>query len=378
MNLIENLIKLVEMDTTNPPGNEGVVVKYLKDLFEERTEVVEIRHDDNRSSIIIRFKGKKEEKISIIGHIDTVPIGDPNSWTYDPFKATVENGYIYGRGTSDMKSGLACMISLGNHLIEKYKELPIGIDLVFTADEETGGVGVKEIRKLGYFNDTIFVVIPEPTSLKLGTKEKGALWLELKILGKSAHGAYPQHGLNAILAAVSVYQEIENYLNDSPLDSLLDKSTTSLNRITGGNKINMVADSCRITIDIRYTPFFKVQQIKTKLDSIIEKNKSLGYDISYQFLNDRASLETDPNSKHISILREVLAKLDIVEEEMGIYYYTDASDVVPILDIPFLVFGPGFEDECHKPNERALISNIEMADKIFISWIDAIIKSECK
>lgn len=375
MNIIERLTELVAINTTNPPGNEKILVDYLKEIFKDKAELIEIEHIANRSSLIVRFEGKLEKTVSIVGHIDTVPIGDVENWKYDPFKTKIEDGFIYGRGTSDMKSGVACMISLGNHIIKNYDELPITVELVFTADEETGGMGVKEIRKLGYFNNTDFIMVPEPTTLKLGTKEKGALWLELSIKGKSAHGAYPEKGLNAIVSAFDIYQDIKEYLYNSPVDDLLGKSTISFNKLEGGNKINIVADHSIASLDIRYTPYFKADEIKDQIESIIKKHIQLGFEIEYQIINDRASLATNPDSKYINTLREVLDDNKIDKKEVGIYYYTDASDIVPFSDIPFLLFGPGFENECHIADEKASVNNIIMAEKIYMEWIDRIIKN---
>ncbi len=376
MNILEILNELIAIDTTNPPGNEKYIVEYIKNFFKDKAKLIEIEHGNNRSSLIVRFEGKQKKTLSIVGHIDTVPIGNASDWKYHPFEAKVENDYIYGRGTSDMKSGVSCMISIGDHLINHYDSLPINIDLVFTADEETGGMGVKEINKQGYFNNTEFIMVPEPTSLKLGTKEKGTLWLEISVKGRSAHGAYPEKGLNAIDTVFAIKDELKLYLEKSPKDDLLNKSTISLNKIEGGNKINIIADNCDASMDIRYTPSLKSEDIKDQFNRIINKYIELGYLIEYEIINDRASLATDPNSIYISSLREVLKEFKIAGEEVGIYYYTDASDIVPYTDIPFLLFGPGLEEECHKADEKAPIKNIILAEKIYIEWVDRIINTK--
>lgn len=375
MDVIERLKELIKIDTTNPPGNEKILVNYLKDIFYGKADLIEIEHDNDRSSLIVRFVGKSSKIISIVGHMDTVPTGEQLNWKFNPLIPKVDDDFIYGRGTSDMKSGLACMISLGVHLYNNYKELPITIDLVFTADEETGGKGVKEIKQLGYFDNSEFILVPEPTSLNLGVKEKGALWLSVIVSGKSAHGAYPENGVNAINGAYIFYHMLEKFINNSPRDDLLNKSTVSLNKIEGGNKVNIVADKCSISLDIRYTTFFKREDILMEIKEIIDNMCKEGYKIEYDISNDRPAIETDMNSKYITDFKTILRNLNISYDEVGIYYYTDASDIVPNSRTPFLLFGPGFENECHKGNEKASISNIRIAEKVYNNWINLVIKN---
>ncbi|HSH35837.1 M20/M25/M40 family metallo-hydrolase, partial [Schnuerera sp.] len=95
------LKKLININTTNPPGNEMDAIKTVLSFFPESIDYRIINHGDNRGSLLIEIKGETEEKIGFIGHLDTVPVPDASNWEYPPFDGVIKEGYMYGRGTSD-------------------------------------------------------------------------------------------------------------------------------------------------------------------------------------------------------------------------------------------------------------------------------------
>lgn len=107
MDVIKILSDLIKINTTNPPGNEKRITQYIIERFKGYEDIIEIDNGENRASLIINIPGKTEETVAFIGHIDTVPVSDPSVWKYPPFDAQVEGDLMYGRGTSDMKSGAA-------------------------------------------------------------------------------------------------------------------------------------------------------------------------------------------------------------------------------------------------------------------------------
>ncbi len=150
----ENILrKLININTTNPPGNEMELIKVILSFFSEEMDYKIIDHGDNRGSLLIELKGKDEEKIGFIGHLDTVPVPDESSWIYPPFSGVMKDGYMYGRGASDMKGGIAAMILTALYFIENNIAPPHTIKFVFTADEESGGLGIKTLRDKGLLRD---------------------------------------------------------------------------------------------------------------------------------------------------------------------------------------------------------------------------------
>ena len=110
MKRIENILRrLINIDTTNPPGREMDAVNEIIKFFPEGTDHKIVDHGNNRGSLMIEIKGKAQEKIGFIGHIDTVPVQDESSWIHPPFDGIVQDGYLYGRGASDMKGAVSAM-----------------------------------------------------------------------------------------------------------------------------------------------------------------------------------------------------------------------------------------------------------------------------
>jgi len=112
-----------------------------------------VDHGNNRGSLMIEIKGKAQEKIGFIGHIDTVPVQDESSWIHPPFDGIVQDGYLYGRGASDMKGGITAMILTALHFIERNMTPLNTIKFVFTAGEESDGLGIQTLRDRGFLKD---------------------------------------------------------------------------------------------------------------------------------------------------------------------------------------------------------------------------------
>lgn len=369
--LVEILKDIVKIDSMNPPGNENSMVDYIYNYFKDHREKLIIKHKENRKSIIIKFNGNTDETVSFIGHIDTVSASRSDGWKYKPLDPVEENGYIYGRGTSDMKSGVACMIYLAKKLINVSTKK--SYLFVFTADEEQGGMGIKDIMDKGILDDTDFFVVPEPTSLNLGIKEKGALWIKFILKGKSSHGAFPENGVNAIDMNYSLIYKIRKSLEEiNEKDNLLGWSTISNNKIVGGVQSNIVPNLCESYLDIRLTPKISNKEFIRIIDwAIIDIKKEYGQEssIEYEIINDREAIEADLNNKYIKDFREIVEKINPEFQELGIKYYTDASDIIPKLRKPFIIFGPGDENLCHQVNERVKIKNLKIALNIYEEFI---------
>ncbi len=254
MRVIEILSDLVKIDTMNPSGNEKRITEYIKEKFLGYENMVSINNGENRESLVIDIKGSSDQTVGFVGHIDTVPVTNPEEWLYPPLSATVVDDFMYGRGTSDIKSGAACMINLGLHYIENNIKPSKNIRLIFTADEESSGLGISSVLDKGLIEDLDFIIVPENTSSKVVIKENGALWIEMEVFGKSAHGARPDLGINSIEIVYSIYEDLKEFVKISKKDEFLDYTTVSLNRISGGEKVNIIADYCKGEFDIRANP----------------------------------------------------------------------------------------------------------------------------
>lgn len=372
MNRTESILKrLINTNTTNPPGNEMNMVREILNFFPEDIDYELIHHGENRASLVISIKGKRTEEIAFVGHIDTVPVTDEGNWLYPPFDGVVADGYMYGRGTSDMKGGVTAMILTALYFIENGITPPYSLKFCFTADEESNGIGISAIMERGLLNNAIKVFIPEPSDEKIGICEKGALWFNLLARGKSSHASKPQLGVNAIEYLIDFVEKLKSTIDLEKEHPYLGKNTCSLTTIRGGVKTNVIPDEARATIDIRTIPGTDHERIiknaKDILQSMTSSNPSLRMEL--EVTNNRPPIAIDEDDDFIKEIVGVLKKMSYPVSFKGLYFYTDGSQIIPLKSIPFAIFGPGEENMAHQRNEKVEIESINRMANFYIEFI---------
>lgn len=371
MHTTEDILKrLININSTNLPGNEMDMVKEILKFFPDSVNHKIIDHGNNRGSLIIEIEGVKKEKVGFIGHIDTVPVSDEESWEYPPFEGIIKDGYMYGRGTSDMKGGVTAMIKTALHFIENNVTPNHTLKFVFTADEESGGLGVRTLRDKGLLQDLSKVFITEPSDEEIGICEKGTLWLDVSIKGKSAHGSKPYLGINAIENLYEYIDRLKNTLDLEKTHPFLGSSSFATTTIKGGVKTNIIPEDAKATLDIRTIPGFSHEEIIENANKIAKdmENENQGMVIQVVVENDRPPLTMDKEDDFIKEIEKVFNKLSYPVKFKGINFYTDASQLIPYHNIPFVILGPGEENMCHQKNERIKIESIEKMTKFYISY----------
>lgn len=353
---------LVETDTQNPPGRESRLVDFLTEFLKgthAKLQRIPCR-ETGRDSLVACLPGTgKARPLILCGHMDTVPAGDETAWSVPPLALTVQEGRAYGRGTSDMKSGLAA-IAYAFRQAASRDDLPHGdIYLAATADEESGGLGAAAMSPHLPL-DTGVVYIAEPTDNAIGICAKGTLWLQVSIQGRTAHGAYPERGINAIDMAYELHRELAAFCVRHE-DSLLGPATCTLTGIQGGVKANMVADTCTLTMDIRTTPDLPNEIVIEEARHIARRLKEghPGLQMVFSVQNDRAAVQVAPDAPEVRLLaRAIEEELGEEPAQKGIKFFSDASIFVrtnPV--VPCVQFGPGREDHAHIVDEYVELSS---------------------
>ncbi|AYD39682.1 M20 family peptidase [Clostridium fermenticellae] len=354
---ISFLKELIKIDSVNPPGNEEKVARVIADKLKKNSIECKMRSlDSNRAYLIARLKGKGHKKSLIYcGHMDTVPPGDI-SWKHQPFTAEEVNNCIYGRGASDMKSGLAALTIAMIEIAKSKVTLEGDLVLAATAGEEVDSLGARVMIEDGILNDAGAMIIGEPTNNKIVVAHKGALWIEIISYGKTAHGSMPDQGINAIDNMNIFINTLNNKFKFKYReDILLGIPTINLGTINGGVRTNVVPDMCSLKIDIRTVPGQKHQEILHDIEVLlkdIEQNSNAKFDL--KVLNDLASVGTSKEDSLIKLALSAANELFNSEHDVnGVRYYTDASVFVPKLgnNLPVLFYGPGNETMAHKPDE---------------------------
>ncbi len=349
------LAALVETDTQNPPGSERELALYiagcLKDTNAE-TELCEL--GQNRANVVARIRGEGAMRpLVLCGHMDTVPCGDLQKWRYPPIRLTEKEGRLYGRGTCDMKGGLAAILYAFREYALKAEKPKGDIILLATADEEDGGEGAKDLAERLNLGNAAAVVIAEPTGNQIGLASKGVMWLSFEISGRTSHAAYPERGINAVMLAYEFASELAK-LCGGPPHEYLTAPTCTLTGISGGIKTNMVPDKCSATLDIRTIPCIDHGQlldgIKAEADKLCAKYP--GASVEFRADNNRPAIGTDKDEE---IVRKLFTIRDSVcggkTEYIGTGFFSDASVFVKAWQVPYVLFGPGLPELAHTPNE---------------------------
>jgi succinyl-diaminopimelate desuccinylase len=349
---------LIRFNTVNPPGNERPCAEYLGRLLKDAGFTVSYHEfADARTSVVARL-GARDGKapLCFTGHIDTVPLGAA-PWSVDPFAGAIKDGRLYGRGSSDMKSGVAAFVVAALSLADELKSGP-GVVLVITAGEETGCEGAFHLAGLaGVLGRAGAVVVAEPTSNYPYVGHKGALWLKARTRGVTAHGSMPERGVNAVYKAARAITRLEDFDFNIARHQVLGRPTLNVGTVKGGMNVNSVPDLAEIGIDIRTIPGQNHALLRESLKGY------LGTDVDIEPMVDVEGVWTDPRHEWV---REVFAIMTPVlgasPETRAATYFTDAAALTPAYGgPPTLILGPGEPQLAHQTDEYCLVARIEQA-----------------
>ena len=302
------------------------------------------------------------------GHLDVVPAGDPSLWKYPPFGGRLSRGRIYGRGASDMKSGIASFIHAVS-TVDRSKSRPDqgAVVLHLVSDEESHGRhGMGFLTQKGGIQGDA-ALVGEPTDLQPVIAQKGALWLRISTLGKSAHGSRPHLGVNAVEKMMKLMERLRSI----PLENehpLLGKPTLGIGTIHGGTKINVVPDRCEIEVDRRMLPGENkeevLKQMKEALDSLRPQDPSFQYRV--EEIDFAEPAEVNPEDEIVKIAvdaaQEVMGRKPSLRAFSG---FTDSRFYINHFHIPTLIFGPGAVEQSHTTDESVEVEALVQAARIY-------------
>jgi len=340
-------------------GNEQVLADKLESLLQNygfETESVE--YDEGRYQLVATYNEDDDGPVlAFSGHLDVVPIGEAE-WEEGSFEAVEKDGKIYGRGTSDMKSGLVSAIVALIRLKETDQSINGTIKLIITVGEETSSVGAEQLVNEGYADDVDAMIINEPTNLNIGIAHKGALWPRITTYGKTAHGAMPENGVNAVNHLVKVINKInqdERFFFEQFEDEEVGQSTKSLNIFHGGSGTNVVPDQARLEFDIRTLVSQNHDKIKSDFKNLLEeiKEEDESFEYNLEFINDLVAIKTEKKNPFVHVVADAFeSTLRKDAEIVNPSYYTDGSKFFLVeKDFPIVIIGPGLPELAHQPNE---------------------------
>ncbi|MGH3240609.1 MAG: M20 family metallopeptidase [Spirillospora sp.] len=359
--VLETTEALVRCDTQNPPGREEAVVATATALLAERGCAVEVFDSNGRPSVLGRYDADAEPgapTLLVNGHLDVVPAA-PETWTRPPFTPVREGDRLYGRGTADMKGGIAA--ALEGLSACQAAGVPVPAHLLFhlVADEETGGrYGTEALANAGLV-DADACLIPEPTELKASIAERGSVQARVRVGGAAGHGSEPGTGRSAIADAATMITALHGTgYHDLP-HPLLGSPTGNVALIEGGVASNVIAPHCAFVIDRRTLPGETADNVLAGLTTKIDEAcPGASYEIE-------SLVEVEPSelpAEH-PFARFVAASANTTIT--GLSLGTDGRFLRNRLGIPTVVYGPGSIAQAHTADEWVSITELTKAARTF-------------
>ena len=372
-NCAKLLSQLIEIDTCQPAGNEVRLVDFIEARYQNTpTQCTRLEHSHDRASLVVKLPGKSDSgTVSFVGHLDTVSCGDLNLWHSPPLVATVKDGVLFGRGASDMKGGVAAMLLALDHLIHSHQNLQNTVLFCFTADEEKDGIGARALSQSGLLKDVAEMFVCEASRESIGLCEKGALWVRVTASGVSCHASRPELGVNAIDALIAFAAKARGALDLSQEHPYLGKTSLSVTRLQGGTMTNIIPAAAFIELDIRTLPDVSHENLQARFTEILRQLESASppLALNLEIINNRPPLGTDEAHEFIMKIDACAAKQGLRLTKRGLFFYTDASQLVPPLGIPFVILGPGDDREAHKANEQIELESVARFARLYAGYI---------
>ena len=330
--------------------------------------------------------GNGSRVVALDGHIDTVDVGDPAQWRHDPFGAELKDGILYGRGTSDMKGGLAASV-YGAALLKRQGGLPGDVTLWVTAtvqEEDCDGLCWQYIVKEDGLRPDV-VVITEPTSLRVYRGQRGRMEIEVSTSGVSCHGSAPERGMNAIYKMAGILRDIEELNERLPPVEPLGKGSVTISHIRSVSpSLCAVADGCTIHLDRRLTlgeteesavaeiralPAVRDAGAEVKvLDYAVPSYTGLTYPTRKYFPSWQTPPEADPTRWAQAAHRATFQS----EATLGHWTFsTNGVATAGLHGIPTIGFGPGHERFAHAPDEQVEVEHLVRAAAFYAGFVTA-------
>jgi acetylornithine deacetylase len=363
---LDMIKRLIAFDTTSRESNLELIWfirDYLADLGVESRLVPD---ETGRKANLYATLGPNDRAgFMLSGHTDVVPV-DGQPWDTDPFHASLSGGRLYGRGTADMKSFVAIVLTLAPEFLKR--DLMVPIHLAFSYDEEVGCIGVRRLIEMlkGEARRPYACIVGEPTSMKPVRAHKGQRSARCHVRGLESHSALTDRGVNAVEAAAEVIAHLKamaRRLRDhGPHDPAFDPPYTTVHTgtIRGGTALNIVPKECSFEFEFRHLPgddpealFREIQDYaeKTVLPEMQAVSEATGFD--WEALSGIPCLAIDEAAE----LSQLVKALTGANRTGTVSFGTEAG-LFQNADIPTLVCGPGDIAQAHKPNEFIALDQV--------------------
>lgn len=391
--MVQLCSEMVKIPSETPPSDTRRMADYVSEYIRKEIKGAEVCFYEKEppvKNLVVKIdSGNPGKRLVFNGHLDTYPVGNQKLWSQSPWSGSVKDGFVWGRGSSDMKGGIACFITAARVLAE-HKELWKGeVVLTLAGDEEAMGD-----RGTQYLLDTvkeasgdamICADVGAPDSLRFG--QKGLLWIRLDAVGKSAHGAHLHKGVSAINRLIEVIRRVNSEVSalevNMPEDvrraildgagiseqgagpgetQILQKVTVNFGTIKGGTSPNLVPDSANAEADIRIPAGVSIADITKKIEEILAETEG----VTYTVLRAYEANWSDPADVLFQIVKE--KSEEVLQKEVVVTFRVGASDArlyrlgkdIPTINCGLTPYGLGGPDEHVSVDEMVKIAKIHL------------------
>ncbi len=354
--------ELLAFDTINPPGLERACARRLGALLEAGGFRVAYHEFAEARTSLIAHIGVADgaPPICFTGHIDTVPLGAAR-WTRDAFAGETDGDRLYGRGSTDMKSGVAAFVVAALELAAELARGP-GLVLVITAGEEIGCEGAKYLAERRLLDRAGAIVVAEPTANYPYVGHKGLAWFEVETRGVTAHGSMPELGDNAIVKMARVISDLEGFRFPVESHPVMGRPTLNVGTIRGGLNTNSVPDHAAITVDARTVPGVDHGHLCESLRELLAPRGA-----QVRRIVDTPALYTEPSNEWVQQVFELCApRVGARPTPKTLTFSTDGSDLKRGFGgPPAVVLGPGEPALAHQTDEWCSMERIGQSVELF-------------
>lgn len=379
--IIGTLKEMIEIPTVNPPGlNYPDFIKYITHLLDSwgiDHKVIEgPAGNEDRASVIGYISGWEKKSLHFHGHYDVVPAQNVKQ-----FKPFIKDGKLYGRGSSDMKGGIVSMLYAIKILKDRAKELKGSLSFSIVPDEETGGAGgIHNLFKTGKLplDGCVGMIMPEPSSGVIWNASRGALTIRVNFKGKHAHVALADGGINAFEHMVKTVGPLMKLKDDitsriTALPAVPESARKSAIVIGGecgsGVNFNTVPEKAWFTIDRRFNPEEKLEEVKKEIIDLLEEQKKQGIDLSYEILQEEESSISTLDSPLAEALSDSFFEAIGTKPRFELCPGLLECRFFSKLGIPSYGYGPGLLEISHGSEEYIDIDTLIKSTSIYLQTI---------
>ncbi|HEX7021568.1 MAG TPA: M20 family metallopeptidase [Trueperaceae bacterium] len=380
--LTQELVRIRSVFEPEHGNTEAAAARFLAGTLRDLgLEVTEEEAAPGRPNVIADWCGAGYQPVSgktlmFEGHTDVVTEGDPGLWRHPPFEGRLEDGKIYGRGSADMKAGVAAAICALEAVRAVAPDLPGRIRLGIVADEEGMMQGIKHFIRQGWAEGVHGAIICEPEENELCLHQKGAMRVRAEFRGVMAHGAMPYAGINPITYCAAFIREVQDYqareqarLGEHRYLGLPWLTPTIVQApASGAAQHNVIPETASLALDIRTVPGQDHDEIHGALEDIATKVAAggEGKGIFLERVEDRPWTETDAADPLVRALeRAYPGVLGTTPRYGGVPGATDGTFLHAWAAVPIVTVGPGDRTIPHQRDEFVRLEEVVRAAQLY-------------